>query len=207
MTIHDNNGTGLAIIDAEHHLVPTTAIEVAGDEDAEDLSYYQLRARRPAILIPSDESFAGKAYLDAPQLQALGIELIETKARFSHLRGMRIEFLWKRKGTRKSGIVQRGFCRLASDLIGFYAEVDFVVGLCADVCLAQGLDQVQIEAALHHELMHAGAHEETNVPMLWPHDFEGFGLEIEDYGLWTAELRTAGEMFRQMRLFPNGGPR
>lgn len=206
MAHHEEASSGLAIIDAEHHLVPTTAIEVI--DDAEDLGDdAQRRARRAAILVPSDESFAGKAYLDAPQLQALGMELIAAKPRFSHLRNMRIEFLWKRKGTKKSGMVQRGFCRLASDLIGFYAGTDFVIGLCADICLAQGLNQLQIEAALHHELLHAGSHPETYAAQIWPHDFEGFALEVDDYGLWTSELQTAGIVFRQLRLFGNGGSR
>lgn len=203
MTYHDES-TGLAIIDAEHHLVPTTAIEIA-EHDATTGNDPRHASRQPwPVAIPSDEAFAGRSYLAAPVLQRIGMDLIERKPRFSHLHGMRIEFLWKRKGVRKSGTAQRGFCRLAGDLIGYYAEVDFIIGLAADVCRDERLSAQQIEAALHHELMHAGAHDETNTPMLWPHDFEGFALEVEDYGMWTTDLQTAAQSFRQLGLFRDG---
>jgi hypothetical protein len=207
---HDPNGiasesdSGLAVIEAEHRLVPTTAVEIHnGESEAEPLG--DAASRTASVPIPDDERFAGQAYLDAPALAAIARELIESKSRFSHLRQFRIDYLWKRKGGKAKGQTIRGGCRLGSDLIGFYSDVQFVIWLAADVCREKRYTRHEIEAALHHELMHAGVHDVTGVPVIWPHDFEGFVAELDEYGDWTIELQNAKHAFRQMRLFPAGG--
>jgi hypothetical protein len=63
-----------------------------------------------------------------------------------------------------------------------------------------------------HELLHCALKEvevkdkdtgETDTeyrPALVRHDFELFAAEVEEYGLWTAELRRAKPLFEQAEL-------
>jgi len=194
---HDSSS--LAVIDAEYHLVPTTAIEVA-DETFEELHGWPADADQRPYPVPSDETFEGAAYLPAADLADIASRLIAERSRFSHLRQFKIDYVWKRKGAKAKGVYQRGFCRLGSDLIAYYANVAFVIGLAADTCRDARFTYRQIEAAVHHELLHAGVHDETYTPLIWPHDFEGFELELEDYGIWAPGVAPR-KSAKQMPLF------
>lgn len=65
-----------------------------------------------------------------------------------------------------------------------YSEADFIIWLAADYLRnwheAGKLSEREIEAMLYHELCHAGVNDK-NEPKIWPHQFEGFLSELEEY--------------------------
>lgn len=141
-------------------------------------------------------------FVEAPDLQEIGLALIDTYEAFSHLRGLTVRFLWKRKGAKSHGKTQWGKCEKPSGLTRHFADCDWVIYLAADIVKA-GWTAGMIEAALFHELTHAGQDENGN-PQVWAHDFDGFLLELRHYGPWSSELDQLGRHFEQPRLFAVG---
>lgn len=142
-------------------------------------------------------------FVEAPDVEAIAVELIAEHARFAHLAGRRVAYRWKRTGGKAGGKLTLGKCVKPSGLLRDETRADWFIWLAADNCL--GLTNWQIEALVFHELLHADE-DEHGKRQLRPHDFEGFGPEIEHYGLWDAGLREAGRAVQalQLPLFDGG---
>ena len=139
-------------------------------------------------------------YLPAHDVADVGARLIATCHELAHLHTARITYLWKREGGKSGGKLTLGKCKAVSGLERYWSESDFVIWLAADHAQTFNLDQRQIEALIFHELMHADIDDETARPKVRPHDVEAFVPEIERYGLWTSDLKDAGDAMRQAAL-------
>ena len=116
--------------------------------------------------------------------------------RFGHLRDREVVYLWKASGGKANGKLVLGKCQKAAGLVAHFSKADWVVWLSADHGRDLGLTRWQVEAALYHELLHAGQNEQTMEPAVYPHDAEMFRAEIEQYGLWKSDLRFVADCFQ-----------
>lgn len=112
---------------------------------------------------------------------------------------LRVRYLWKREGGNRNGVATLGECVKTSGLARHFGDVDYVVWLAADHCRSFRLTRYHVEALVYHELLHADV-DERGKPTLRPHDFEGFGQEITEYGLWHGPLVVAGDAIAQLRF-------
>jgi len=169
-----------------------------------------LRSTLPFVTVPSDGTFdrEDQNYLVADDLAALGAVLIDTKQHLTDIRGRKISSLWKRKGGSSGGKVTLGKCSKTPPLVKTYRDSTFTIWLAADHAREFALTQEQIEALLFHELCHARLEqaenektgETTYAPMVAAHDVTMFYAEIEEYGLWTSELRSLKSRVEQIPL-------
>jgi len=138
-------------------------------------------------------------YIPAPELRKIGEALIAQKLT-SLQDDVEVEYLWKRRGGTTRGKWNMGKCQKLSGVAryrfcGFSASADFVVWLAADFCEAYKLTRWQMEALLFHELLHIEIEEpEDQDKPTTDHDFEGFYIEITEYGLWQRELARLSEI-------------
>jgi hypothetical protein len=164
--------------------------------------------------VPSDEQFFDVMYdpgefTEAPDLARIGSALIAAhEARFSHLQTRTVVCLWKRTGGKTKGKAMLGKVVKPSGLLRYFADkadgsaVDVVLWLAADHCRDKRLTHRQVEALVHHELLHTGEDDAGNLILVGP-DFVGFSAEISEYGLWDESLaEMAGAV--QGRLFNEG---
>lgn len=159
---------------------------------------------------PYESSFAPKEanedkadFLPAPDLEAIAADLIQTCPELAHLADLTLVYLWKRKGGQSQGKVNFGFCQKASGLVKFFSEATWIIWLAADHVNAYEMTRRQVEALLHHELLHAGEEvdeEGKKKPVVAGHDFDGFSHNVERYGLWNQDLRVARRAFEQLPL-------
>jgi hypothetical protein len=147
---------------------------------------------------PDDDDAPHDDYLAAPDVQHVAEVLIAKHHRFKHLRDVRIDYRWKRRGGSAAGKATLGKCVKVSGLVRHYTDATWIIWLAADHALA--LDAYQLEALIFHELLHAETDEEGEKPIVRPHDFEGFACEIEEYGLWSQAAQQIAPAFRQARL-------
>ena len=156
------------------------------------------------MYVPGDDDFQeGEEYLASVQLASLGAKLIEQYPEISYLSEYRINYTWRREGGTSGGKAVLGKCTVLSGYTRYLSEADFHVTLSADHCRDFGLATRQIEALLFHELLHATFDPKSLKPRLRPHDIEMFLPEVQHYGLWTSDLKDAGDVFRQAEL-PTG---
>lgn len=147
---------------------------------------------------PDDDDAPHDDYLPAPEVATIAHALIgEHRALFKHLDEVEIDFRWKRRGGSSAGKVTLGKCIKVSGLTKVYTTATWTIWLAADHCLT--LDAYQLEALIFHELLHA-EEDEDGKPTIAPHDFEGFGKEIEHYGLWKRDLVLAGRAVQSQQL-------
>ncbi len=155
------------------------------------------------IQIPEKAAFLGddgKAdFIDAPDLAAIGRELVRDCPEFEHLDGLEIVYLWKRVGGESGGQVVVGKCQKTSGLVRYFAQVPWLVWVAADHARDFGFGAREVEALVHHELCHAGA-DEDGLPTARGHDFDGFTANVRRYGLWHDQLRLARNAFEQLPL-------
>ena len=137
------------------------------------------------IVTPKDEDFAGDDWMEAPEVGAIATALIDGRECFgaAGLGVATIVYLWKRKASSEPRRIL-GKCQRPSGLLKRFAGADFIIWLAANNC--KGFTRWQLEALVFHELSHASMADDT--PSLIPHDFEGFGQEIERYGLWKPDI-------------------
>jgi putative metallopeptidase len=147
-------------------------------------------------------------YAPAPDLADLADRLI-VRHRLGSLHtaaGLRIAYAWKAAGGTDSGLAKLGACKKASATERFIAyhqagdgaqPPDLLIWLAADYLTGQQVKVV--EAALFHELLHAGRSSKGS-PGVNPHDCEMFTAEVHVYGLWRDALRTADAAFRQASM-------
>jgi hypothetical protein len=142
---------------------------------------------RPPVM-GDDEEFSWD-----PALNALADELIERH----HLPAgqYRVRYLWKRKGGKVRGAPRFGHCQLTTGLIGWFGDCEAVIWLAADTLA--GKPDRYIEACLFHELLHIGSDDKTLDIKLTNHDFDGFTLQLDAYGLHLEQLEAAAEHFQK----------
>lgn len=159
-----------------------------------------------------DDPSGWRDFLPAPDLETIARYLIEDdEDALGHLARYRVVYLWKRRGGQSQGQPTLGKCSKASGPAKHFADSTWIIWLAADWARDYELTRVQVEAALHHELTHAGEKEievtrpdgETAtkiVPAVRGHDCEMFSAEIERYGLWRQPLKAVAPAFRQLSL-------
>jgi hypothetical protein len=163
----------------------------------------------PKIVPPSDESFGGKDFLPAPDIEAVAEDLRE---RHNLSVEPTIRYLWKKRGGKKGGAPKRGWCqKLSGPAKHFAGEAHFVIWLAADTLREAKFTQTQLRALTFHELQFVGVEydEETGDAKMVSRgvDFEGFLDEIRVFGLWEDNLIAAGAEFKQAPLFDaDAGP-
>lgn len=161
----------------------------------------------PSIERPFDSDFERDQveYIVSPSMENLGRWLIKNKRGLRHLDGPTIEYLWKAKGGKSGGKSVLGKCAKTPPLVQAHKYSTFTIWLAHDHCKEFLLTDLQLEALLYHELCHAVIEEVENEqtgdvsfkPTILAHDLEMFHSEVEEYGLWTAELVQAKAVFQQ----------
>lgn len=155
--------------------------------------------REETYNIPSADVFGDDDFAVAPDLEDLAGGLIDRHPeQFGHLAALELAFLWKAKGGVSKGKATLGKCQKPSGLLAFFAGKDWIVWLAADTARDARMTDRQIEAALYHELLHAGFDAERGDRAWVGHDVEMFRSEVEEYGLWHDSLRQVGPAFRQL---------
>lgn len=147
-------------------------------------------------------------YYKGDRIEETAAKLIATAPTLEALNGYRLVYFWRKTATKRNGRPEFGRVSKPSGLTRHLTQAaDFIVEMAADEC--QGLDNWTFEAALFHVLCHAGEDENENertgdityTPGIQPHDLEMFEPELERYGFWSAELRSArGAFHRQLKL-------
>lgn len=167
----------------------------------------------PAELFQDPDDPSGwRDFLPAPDLEEIGKRLIGECEELKHIADYRVLYLWKRKGGQRAGQPTLGKCIKASGPAKHFGDCTWIVWLAAGWTIAYGLTRRQVEAALHHELLHAGEKEikvtrpdgltDTKVvPAVKGHDAEMFRSEVERYGLWRLPLQEVAPAFRQLSMF------
>lgn len=151
--------------------------------------------RTASRLVPADSSFAGRGFREAPELGNIASTLMERHGFLKSLVNCDLQFFWKRKTGVSKGKVKIGFLKRASDLLGHYSGVEFIVWLSASTARDASFDDRQIEAAVFHQLLHIGEDDKGNWIKVG-HDFEGFGSEVREFGPWTEDLKVGRNAFR-----------
>lgn len=146
--------------------------------------------------IPPDDDFLDSAFTEDVRLDDIGGEIIAEYDDFSEIAAAKVLYLWKQKGGKKGGHTTLGKCQKPSGLLMHYARADFVVWLAADHCRTLGFNAHQIKALIFHELKHADYDPKTGEYTTRGHDFEGFGREIEEFGLWDSSARQMAKAFK-----------
>ncbi len=151
--------------------------------------------------IPTETQFAGKDFLAAPGLKAVGERLIFEHESLADLSGVEIRYLWKRRGGSSGGNPKLGALQRPGGLLRYFTGgVTFICWLAADNVRALQLDPAKIEACLFHQLSHAQLNpDDDDAWRIRSHDFEGFVSELDQYGAWSADLR---EVAAHIRLLP-----
>lgn len=136
------------------------------------------------------------AFLPAPELEAVANELIGELDEFLHLRMVRIVYRWKRDGLRVGGRARLSGNQKLSGLVADTLGARFLVWVAANHLTSASVTAWQFEALVYHELMHIRSGDGAR-----DHDFAGFVTELQRYGMWRLDLRSAGEALRQLTMF------
>lgn len=152
--------------------------------------------------VPNDPDFeVSGEFVEAAGCQKIGEALIASYPSLRHLAGARIIYLWKRKGADKPRR-KLGMCQRPGGLLGYFSQSEFIVTFFANNC--RGFTNWQMEALVFHELKHADFDE--GAPVVAPHDFEGFGEEIERYGFWKSDIKFIADAVQKSLQFPFDQP-
>jgi hypothetical protein len=192
------------------HLAVVRYIQKQGGPDFEPDAEYPVPDA--GLFQDPDDPSGWRDFLPAPDLETIARQLIEEDEDLEHLEGYQVVYLWKRKGGQSHGQPTLGKCTKASGPAKHFADCTWIIWLAADWAKLYALTRKQIEAALHHELTHAGEKEieittpdgETEakvVPVVRGHDCEMFCAEIRRYGLWREPLKVVAPVFQQLALF------
>lgn len=150
-------------------------------------------------LVPGDDAFDGKEFMEAEDLDALGMALRQ-HPEMVHLLDVRITCLWKAKGGVSKGKQTLGKVQAVTGLLGHFTEVDFVVWLAADHLRERGAKKRTVEACLHEELCRLQLDDDGQKVVILAPDFSGFAANLSRYGMWRKDLEQAAEAFRQLSL-------
>lgn len=135
-------------------------------------------------------------------LESVVADLIEHYSNLTHLADVAIRVYWKKSGRTVQGLPKMGGVVKPGPWyeVGSGPGAAFLLWLAADHIADQRWTGYQLEAWLYHLLCGLQKTEEGETKLAGP-DFQGYLPEIEAYGVWHGQLRTAGEIFRQPRLF------
>ncbi len=156
----------------------------------------------PKVRPPADESFDGKDFCPAPDIEAIGEMLRE---RHNLPVEPVIRYLWKRRAGKKGGVATRGWCQKLSGPAKHFGKADFLIWLGADSCRDATYTQEQYVALIMHELLFIGVdYTEEGEPTFVTRrvDFEGFFDEVKCYGLWEQSLEEFARVAEQAPLWP-----
>lgn len=198
----------------EHALTHESLLEQTHQFVVERLGYL----RDEIFEVPAEEDFTvldknekgeevtvDRNWIDAPILAAIGEELIERRQdTLAHLNPFKIAYFWRKKGGLESGRYRYGQTLVPSGLLKEKVDADFIIWLASDYTSSY-FEAWRIEALLYHQLLHAGANATTGGPKLRPHQFEGFGSELEHYGAWSPPLKIVARAAQQLPLFDQDG--
>lgn len=157
--------------------------------------------------VPSDESFAGEEYRDAPELLTVAERLIDDLPEFAELAANRpsLRCVWKQKAKKKQGKTVLGLCNKLSGLTKYFGGCAWTIEVGADACRDLKVTHWQIEALLFHELNHIEVviDEETGAVShkVRGEDAYAFVAEIKRYGAWTDGLGAVADAWSQAPLF------
>lgn len=141
-------------------------------------------------LDPDEEPFAA-----AEDLDALLAHLIQKHRELNWLSEWRVKVLWKAEGGMSRGKVTLGRCTMASSLLKYFADCDWIIWLSADHCLELEMTDHQVEALLYHELLHCRlSGRDGDRPGIRGHDAELFFGEVNRYGLWEEGLESLAKV-------------
>lgn len=154
----------------------------------------------PYDRIPVEEDFEDTDWLPAEDLEKIADRLIETKPDLKHLYDFQVAYFWKRAGGKKAGQPVMGQCsKVSGKMKAFAPGAHFMVWLAADHAREQETTAYQVEAFVFHELLHTGV-SDKKLPVIRPHDWQGFDSELREYGLYYDILQAAGSAFQQLRM-------
>jgi hypothetical protein len=155
---------------------------------------------------PNSEHAPHDAWYDGDDIARIANLLIDKHRRFRHLRRMQIAYRWKFAGGATNGKDTLGKCVKLSGVTKIYTGDVFLIWLAADHANYHQLTHYQMEALIFHELCHA-TETDKGQPTIAPHDATVFIAEIEEYGLWMADLVQLGQATtaaaEQARLWPD----
>jgi hypothetical protein len=157
----------------------------------------------PTVRPPSDESFGGDDFKDAPDIEAIAEMLRE---RHNLPVSITFAYRWKRKGGKSADKAVLGKCVKLSGPAKHFGRVDFLIWIAADHCREMKMTQDQYVNLVYHELLHADVEidEETfdERPIVRGHDIEEFADVVRAYGLWIDAQRDFVEAAHQAPLWP-----
>lgn len=140
-------------------------------------------------------------FIDAPDLAALAATIIAANPRdFRHFRepfSLTVDYSWRREGGKKAGRYVLGTCAKVSGTEEKHTTATWKIVLNADIL--RGRTNYQVEAVLHHELLHTGLTDKLK-PTLIGHDVELFYRDIARYGFIFDDWRQLRDTV-QLRLF------
>lgn len=141
---------------------------------------------------PLSESAPLDDWRPAPEIERIAELLIAKHRRFKHLRNRQVVYRWNREGGQIGGKDTLGKCvKVSKGIRAFDVAADFLIWIAADHCQFHHLTAYQLEALIFHELCHA-AETEKGKPKIAPHDVTAFVAEVQEYGLWMADLQLFG---------------
>lgn len=152
--------------------------------------------------VPVEGNFYEADFLPAHDLDTMLRTLIARHdTLFSHLVNLDIACLWKAKGGASKGKPTLGKVQVATGLVGFFSEANFVIWLAADHLRAGHATAKVVEACLFHEMCHIGSDGQDGKAMIVGHDIEAFTEEIKQFGWWETDLQKFAQTMRQLNFF------
>jgi predicted metallopeptidase len=135
----------------------------------------------------------GVTYSDAPDVTAIGKDLIETH--HNHLLVVRVFFVFRSKAKKHGDQEVWGTARKLSGLVSFLAtgitQDLFLIEIAEDVW--EYLDDKTKVALVDHELCHCNVEDDPEKGLILstrPHDLEEFNEIVVRHGAWRENVRS-----------------
>lgn len=155
-----------------------------------------------AVMVPLETDFTGD-FKEAPELEALAMDLAHRHLELAFIRDWRLTVWWKAEApSAGSGKETAWRCRKLSGELYHALQADWLIWLAADTARELEWGPQEIEALLYHEMLHCQlkGKEGEEKPAVRGHDVETFLREIDRYGLWRPDLQRAKRTFSQAVL-------
>jgi hypothetical protein len=204
---HEEKFMGLELIESPGRKKPRNTISVnldarcilCGDEGAAQ-NHFCLRCTADSALlkVPLPHEFRTDEgrdidFLLSPELALIGRKLIDRYDEdFEHIAQLEIDYFWKKTGGGSGGKNKLGECKKVSGTEKYYSQKDFLIWVAADNCFS--FNYYQFTALVFHELLHA--HAVPGKTEIRGHDFEGFGREVQIFGIWKTDIQMMDVAFR-----------
>jgi hypothetical protein len=153
--------------------------------------------------IPFEGQFNSQDYMAAPGIQEIAERYIGADNDFGHLRGVRIRYLWKRRGGLKGGNPRLAALIKPGGLSAYaLGRPQFALWLAADHVREAKLTPQQIDALIYDQLARAVQDDDDHdqLRVAGP-DFEGMIATVQRFGIaWLPDLRELGANIKQLNL-------